>query len=71
MQYTIRAYYIKNDFNTYATVYIYYEEFIYTSITESPKTIEITLFGSIGGILELFIGASIISIFEIVELLFI
>jgi hypothetical protein len=46
-----------------------YENLYYTSIDESPKITFETLFGTLGGHLGFFIGLSILSFIEIVELL--
>jgi len=50
-------------------VYIYFPDFYYTSITEQPKTTFDQLISNIGGLLGLFIGGSLMSFFEIFELL--
>jgi len=55
--------------NGLSLVYIYYPDFYYTSITEQPKTTFDQLISNIGGLLGLFIGGSIMSFFEIFELL--
>ncbi len=55
--------------NGNSRVYIYYHDFYYTSITEQPKTTFDQLISNIGGLLGLFIGGSLMSFFEIFELL--
>ncbi len=52
----------------HALVYIYYEDFFYTSIIEQPKMTFDSLIGTIGGLLGLFLGASLISFYEIIDL---
>ena len=46
---------------------VYYDTFDYTLIKQEPKITLVDLFGSIGGILGLLIGGSIISIIELIE----
>ncbi len=55
---------------SYSQVNIYYEDFFYTSITEEPKTSFDSLIGTIGGLLGLFLGASLTSFFELIDLTF-
>jgi len=64
---TIQSNYL--DLGGYSYVYIYYPDFYYTSITEQSKTTFDNLIGNLGGLLGLFIGGSLISFFEIFELL--
>ena len=52
-------------------VNIYYEKFEYTSISQVAKISPVNLFGNIGGIIGLLLGASIISIIDSIEQLFI
>jgi len=61
---------LSNALNTpYSLVNIYYEDFFYALIKEDPKTSFDTLVGTIGGLLGLFLGASLISFYEIIYLL--
>jgi len=61
---------VSNALNTpYSLVNIYYEDFFYTLIKEDPKTSFDSLIGTIGGLLGLFLGASLISFYEIIDLL--
>jgi hypothetical protein len=55
--------------NSIAKVNIYYASLSYTYSTESPYLDLLALLGSIGGTLGLFMGISILSISEIVEVL--
>jgi hypothetical protein len=48
---------------------IYYDSLSYTRITESPQMDFIALLGSVGGNMGLFLGVSVFSLFEIVEVL--
>ena len=48
---------------------IYYSKLSYLSLTESPKTSIIDLFSNIGGTLGLYVGVSLLSLVEIVEIL--
>ena len=67
MSYSISS--LSNSLYTdYSIVNIYYEDFYYTSITEEPKTTFDNLIGTIGGLLGLFLGASLISFYEIIDL---
>ena len=51
-------------------VYIYYDEFYFTKITEQPKYSVDGLVGTIGGLLGLFMGASLLSSVEFLDLVF-
>jgi hypothetical protein len=51
-----------------ARVNIYYDNLGFTSIQERPETTVNTLIAAVGGNLGLFIGMSLISLIEIVEL---
>jgi len=55
-------------FTNYSSVKIYYEDFFYTLIKEEAKTSFDSLIGTIGGLLGLFLGASLMSFFEIIDL---
>lgn len=55
--------------NQYLEVNIYFDDYKYVSISETRKTSEIDLISSIGGTLGLFIGISLLSIIEVVELI--
>jgi len=60
---------VSNALNTpYSLVNIYYEDFFYTLIKEDPKTSFESLIGTIGGLMGLFLGASLMSFFEIIDL---
>jgi hypothetical protein len=48
---------------------IHYDSFYQTHLTESKKTNFITLISNLGGLTGLFIGASVISFFEIFDLI--
>ena len=54
----------------YLSVNIYYETFDFTLIQQVPKILPANLFGNIGGMLGLLIGGSIMSIFEIIEFVY-
>jgi hypothetical protein len=54
----------------FSRINIYYEDFFYTSITEEPKTSFDSFIGTIGGLSGLFLGASLMSFFELVDLAF-
>ena len=47
---------------------IYYESAIYQRITETPQTTSITLISNLGGNLGLFLGVSLLSFVEIIEI---
>jgi len=64
---TLQSNYLNSE--GYSYVNIYYPDFYYTSITEQPKTTRDELVSNIGGLLGLFIGGSLLSFFEIFELL--
>ena len=49
-------------------IYIFYEDFYYTSITEQPKISSDSLVGTVGGLLGLFLGASLLSFVEFLDL---
>jgi len=60
---------VSNALNTpYSLVNVYYEDFFYTLIKEEAKTSFDSLIGTIGGLLGLFLGASLISFYEIIDL---
>jgi hypothetical protein len=48
---------------------IFYSDLSYIYIGESVKTLVIDLFSNIGGTLGLFVGVSMLSLIEIVEIL--
>lgn len=48
---------------------IFYDSLSYTNITESPKINLISLLAYVGGILGLFLGVSVFSIFELIEVI--
>lgn len=69
ISYSITAY--SNFLNrSYSRIHIYYEDFWHTLITEQPKTNSDSLFGTIGGLLGLFLGTSVLSFFEITDLVY-
>ena len=47
---------------------IYYDDLLYTQISQHPKVLLIDLISNIGGILGLFLGVSFLSIIELIEL---
>ena len=51
-------------------VYVYFEDFYYTSITEQPKISGESLVGNIGGLLGLFLGASLLTSVEFLDIAF-
>ena len=53
-----------------AIVNIYYEELSYVSITELPKATSDNLWGNIGGLLGLFLGTSLLTFVEVIDLIF-
>jgi hypothetical protein len=64
----------KIDLNTvkqsFATLHIFYKSLSYDTFTESPQTNLVWLFASIGGYLSLFLGISVFSVFEAIQVLF-
>ncbi len=52
----------------YVRLNIFYETFFYTSISQTPKITEDALWGTIGGFVGLFLGASVLSLGEFIEL---
>ena len=56
--------------DVYLYLNVFYPYLEYTLLIESPKTLPVDLFASIGGSLGLFIGLSIFSFFEILEVFF-
>lgn len=50
------------------SLHIYYEELEYTMISEQPALSLIDVISNVGGTLGLFIGISLLSIFEILEI---
>jgi hypothetical protein len=59
----------KNARKSFATVYVFYESLSYTLSNETPQMDGVSLFGSIGGNLSLFLGVSLFSLCEIIELI--
>ena len=53
--------------DNFARVQIYFESMVYTRIKESPKYNLSTLFGTIGGNLGLWLGWSLLSLFEFLQ----
>ena len=52
---------------SFARVFIFYDSLSYTQTTESPQMNAVSLLGSIGGNLSLFLGVSFFSLCEIFE----
>jgi len=52
-----------------ATLYIYYDDLRYTSISQQPKMMFFDLISSIGGLFGLFLGASFLSFADLVEVI--
>jgi hypothetical protein len=61
---------IKDYFMKSIAIDVYYTDIGYTKISESPKTSISDLFSNVGGTLGLFVGISLLSVIEIVEILF-
>ncbi|RNA28344.1 acid-sensing ion channel 1 isoform X2 [Brachionus plicatilis] len=61
----------KESFDDIAIVNIYYRSLSYTQISENPTIEIVDLFSSVGGIGGLFLGISVLTLVEFVELLFI
>lgn len=53
----------------YIGIFVYYTDLEYTEIKQHPKSEPITLVSSIGGVLSLCIGISLISLVEVIEIL--
>ena len=72
VEYSVKSFYLSFPYHyrTKSAVRIYYETFDYTSTTQIPKLRSDDLFGNVGGILGLFLGVSLLSLVEIIELLF-
>lgn len=60
-----------SDWRYFTKLNVFYKDFMYTSIEQIPKTSLVSLLSKIAGIIVLFLGASIISLIEILELVFI
>ncbi len=62
-----------NSSGNYAELLVYYENFEYVLISQSPKVTNDVLYGTIGGLLGLFLGASfleiIVFVFSVVQIL--
>jgi hypothetical protein len=54
--------------NSVTAFSVKYENFYYTKLVELEKTDWLSLVSSLGGVMGLFLGASVISLFEVVEL---
>jgi len=54
---------------SFAILNVYYDSLTYTELTESPQMDIIALLASIGGNLGLFLGVSIFSLFEVIQVL--
>ena len=59
----------ENARKSFATVYVFYGSLSYSLSNETPQMDGVALFGSIGGNLSLFLGLSMFSLCEIVEIL--
>ncbi|RNA26674.1 acid-sensing ion channel 1 isoform X2 [Brachionus plicatilis] len=57
------------DSNDLAAVNIYYNDLGYTSFTENPSINVVGLFSSIGGVAGLFLGVSVLTLVEVIEIL--
>ena len=55
---------------SFVQVNVFYQSLSYTLTTESPQMDGVTLFGSIGGNLGLFLGVSVFSLCELIEVTF-
>ena len=55
--------------NNFSRIFIYYENLEYEFIEEWPKMTSDSLFGALGGIFSLFLGMSLLSFAEIIELI--
>jgi hypothetical protein len=51
-------------------VFAYYDDFKYNYISQKPKTEPFSFISDIGGIFSLFLGISLISVFEIFEVIY-
>lgn len=56
-------------FAQYAIIHVYYEDFFLETAREEAKMSGLVLLGTVGGIVALFTGASLLSAVEVVELL--
>lgn len=56
-------------FAQYAIIHVYYEDFFLETVREEAKMSGLVLLGTVGGIVALFTGASLLSVVEVVELL--
>ena len=54
---------------SFVSVNVFYESLSYTLSNETPQMDGVSLFGSIGGNLSLFLGVSLFSLCEIIELI--
>jgi len=66
--------YFSYEYKTYEEVHksfysinVFYADLKYTVITDSPKTTFADLVSNLGGILGVFLGSSLVSLFEFVE----
>ncbi|RMZ92978.1 acid-sensing ion channel 5 [Brachionus plicatilis] len=59
-----------NGTDHYSVVYIYYDSLASTVVEESPTTTPADLISSIGGVAGLFLGMSLLSLVEIIEVVF-
>lgn len=53
---------------SFLMINIYFDELKYTRVSESKRVTEVNLLSSIGGTLGLFLGVSVLSFFEFIEL---
>lgn len=67
IKYSVMPLYIFNHTNPRSDIEIYYESFSSTWIKQIPKVRADALFSSIGGIVGLFLGCSVITLGELVE----
>lgn len=68
--YTIQSRYSVLGYNGFK-LNVYFEDFEYTIIQQVPKITPFNLFGNIGGVFGLLLGASVMSFVEIFELGFV
>ena len=67
VSYSVTPFYKLINSRSIAAVNIYYDEFAFTEITELPKITFDNLLANIGGVFGLFVGASWMSMVEIIE----
>ena len=60
---------IETAIDSFISLNIFYETLSYDISSESPQLALITLFANVGGYLGLFLGVSVFSLFEIIQVL--